>query len=134
MAAPRKKAYAVFLSHSHHDNWLADVIAHKFKAAGADVWLDEMSLTGGDEVLAGIVKGIRSCNETVVLVSNESIKSQWVAAEIGMAVAARKRITGLLNNVDFDAMAPLSSIKSYALNDFQKLIRDLRKRLATWRR
>jgi hypothetical protein len=118
MKKAAKNMYLVFLSHSSRDNWLANVIAQKMRAAGIEIWIDEMSLSGGDEVLPVIISGMKKAKEAVVVVSNESIRTQWVAAEIGMAVALGKRITPLLNNIDQDAMAPLRGVKSYELNKF----------------
>jgi len=87
-----------------------------------------MSLTGGEEVLRALKAGISQAHELVVIVSNESLRSQWVAWEIGMAEGQRKRITPLLNNVDHDAMAPLKGVKSYELNLFEKFLLELTRR------
>jgi TIR domain-containing protein len=134
MKTAKKPPYSVFLSHSSRDNWLASIVAQKFRDAGTKVWVDEMSLVGGDEILRGVADGMRKVDEAVVLVSNESLKSQWVAAEIGMAVVLKKRITPLLNNVDYDAMAPLKGVKSYELNSFEKFVQELKKRIALHKR
>ena len=134
MKPSKKRQYTVFLSHSSRDSWLASIIAQKFRAAGAKVWIDEMSLVGGDELLRGVSEGMRSVDEAVVLVSSESLKSQWVAAEIGMAAVLKKRITGLLNNVDYDAMAPLKGIKSYELNLIDNFVQQLKRRVAESKR
>jgi hypothetical protein len=122
-----RRTYTVFLSYSSRDAWLTHVIAQKFRSAGIGVWIDEMSLTGGDAVIDAIIQGIRRADEAIVLVSNESIASQWVAVEIGIALASGKRITPLLNNVD-DAMAPLKGLKSYELNEFATVLREVRAR------
>jgi len=71
---------------------------------------------------------MRRSSEVIVIVSNESLRSQWVAWEIGMAAAWKKRITPLLNNVDYDAMAPLKGVKSYELNMFERFLIELRRR------
>lgn len=123
-----RRSYGIFLSHSNNDEWLAGVIAEKIEAAGIKVWLDEMSLAGGESVTNAVIRGIRNSDEAVVLVSNQSLRSQWVAAEIGMAMAVKKRITPLLNNVDEDAMAPLKGVKSYELNRFDKFFGELKQR------
>ncbi len=47
-----------------------------------------------------------------------------------MAVAWKKRITPLLNNVDYDAMAPLKGVKSYELNLLERYLIELRERVA----
>ncbi len=125
-----KAIYRVFLSHSNRDTWLAGIIKEKIEAAASnvEVWLDEMSLAGGQEVIAALAKGIRDANEIVVLVSNESLRSQWVAWEIGMATAWKKRLLPLLNNVDHDAMAPLKGVKAYELNQFPRVLLELKRR------
>ncbi|HUI42971.1 MAG TPA: toll/interleukin-1 receptor domain-containing protein [Terriglobia bacterium] len=120
----------MFLSHSSRDAWLASVVKDRIehRIRGVEVWLDEMSLTGGEEVLRALKAGISQAHELVVIVSNESLRSQWVAWEIGMAEGQRKRITPLLNNVDHDAMAPLKGVKSYELNLFEKFLLELTRR------
>src|ERR1700719_3454454 len=128
MKKAAKKKYLVFLSHSSRDNWLAIVIAQKLRAAGIDVWIDEMSLSGGDEVIPVIIGGMKEAAEAVVLVSTESVKSQWVSAEIGIAMALRKRLTPFLNNIDHDAMAPLKGVKSFELNKFDVFLSEVKKR------
>ncbi len=129
---PRRRKYAVFLSHSSRDTWLARQIKKTIEAeiSKVEVWLDEMSLTAGEEFITALRNGISKSDEVVVIVSNESLKSQWVACEIGMAVAWRKRITPLLNNVDYDAMAPLKGVKSYELNMFERYLVELGQRVA----
>jgi TIR domain len=131
--AATRADYAVFLSHSSRDLWLAGVIAERLRKAEIKVWLDEMSLQGGDTVNQAIIQGLRSAHEAIVLVSNESLRSQWVAAEIGMAMALSRRVTPLLNNVDPDAMAPLKGVKCYELNLFDKFLKELRARAKTKR-
>jgi predicted nucleotide-binding protein len=129
-AKQRMGKYTVFLSHSNRDAWLARTIKEKIERANprANVWLDEMSQTGGDEIIAALKRGIRTAREVVVIVSNESLRSQWVAWELGMAFGAGKRITPLLNNVDHDAMAPLKGVKSYELNQFERFLLEFKRR------
>jgi hypothetical protein len=78
-----KNEYVVFISHSAKDAWLARVIAEKIAKTGATPWLDEKDLQGGDILGEKIRQGIDACQEAIVLVSLESIKSQWVIFEIG---------------------------------------------------
>ena len=122
--------YIVFLSHSSRDTWLAVQLKKmiEIEIPGVEVWLDEFSLTGGEEINLALRTGMRRSSEVIVIVSNESLRSQWVAWEIGMAAAWKKRITPLLNNVDYDAMAPLKGVKSYELNMFERFLIELRRR------
>ena len=78
--------------------------------------------------MAGVLKGIEKAEETVVLVSHDALRSQWISAEIGIARAKGKRVTPLLNNVGPDALAPLKGIKSYELNSFERFLDELTRR------
>src|ERR1041385_4623698 len=98
--------YHVFISHSSLDAWVAKAMAEKVEALGAECWFDEKDLAGGDVIAAEIIRGINACHEAIILISPNSVKSQWVPFEIGGARAQRKRITPILNNVKPQQMAP----------------------------
>jgi TIR domain len=65
----------------------------KIESVGGQCWLDEKDLAGGDIIVADIVRGIDSCDEAIVLVSPNSVRSQWVSFEIGAVRAQHKRVT-----------------------------------------
>jgi TIR domain len=125
----RQKAYKVFVSHSSQDSWIARVIAEKIAALGAEPWLDMKNLEGGDIIDQEILKGIDACQEVVVLVSPNSVGSQWVVFEIGAAWGQHKRVTPILNNVPYDAIVPLRGGKAIDLNDFDRFLSELGKRI-----
>jgi TIR domain len=129
MEIPVARPYTVFLSHSSRDTWLASMIAGLLRTLGCSVWMDAMSLTGGQEVLRAIREAIQGADETIVLVSPQSLKSQWVSVEIGMAEVLGKRITPLLNHVEHSESAPLASRKAYELNDIEKFLVELKQRI-----
>src|SRR5437867_12476253 len=95
----KRSRYVVFVSHSSLDAWIARVLVEKIEALGAECWLDEKDLSGGDVIAAEIIRGINACDEAVILISPNSVKSQWVPFEIGGVRAQHKRVTPLLNNV-----------------------------------
>ena len=64
-----------------------------------------------------------------MLISPNSITSQWVAFEIGAVTVQRKRVTPLLNNVSPEAMAPMKGVKAVDLNEFDDFLRQLRGRI-----
>ena len=107
-----RSGYVVFVSHSSLDAWIASVIAEKIKALGAECWLDEKDLEGGDIIVDDIIRGIDACHEAIVLVSPNSVNSKWVSFEIGGVRAQHKRVTPILNNVRHDELAPIQDIKS----------------------
>lgn len=131
--APRPEPYVVFISHSSRDAWIAGIMVEKVTALGAEVWLDVKDLHGGDIVDQEILKGIDSCQEAVVLVSPESAGSQWVIFEIGATWGQHKRVTPVLNNVPYDAIAPLRIAKAIELKDFDRFLSELGSRVGQWK-
>lgn len=121
--------YVVFISHSSKDTWIARIMAEKVTALGAEAWLDVKDLEGGDMVTSKILEGLDSCQEAVVLVSPNSVGSQWVVFEIGAVWGQHKRITPILNNVSFEAIAPLKEVKAIDLNEFDRFLAELGKRI-----
>src|SRR5918911_2046442 len=87
---PPAARYKVFISHSSSEKWIAQQMSKEIEALGAETWLDEKDIKGGDIWPEEIMKGIDACNEGVVLVSAKSAKSRWVAYEIGALSAQRK--------------------------------------------
>lgn len=128
-AKKHRRKYAVFVSHSSADRWIAEVIAERIEKIGATCWLDEKDLEGGDVVVDRIIRGIDSCDEALVLISPQSIQSQWVAFEIGGVRAQHKRVTPILNNVRADEMMPMRDIKGIDLNKFERFLSQLERRV-----
>ena len=126
--------YLVFVSHSSLDAWIARVMVEKIEALGAECWLDEKDLAGGDVIAADIIRGIRACDEAIILISPNSVKSQWVPFEIGGARIQRKRVTPILNNVKPNQMAPMQDIKGIDLNSFDQFLAQLKRRIGDSRR
>jgi len=101
-------AYTVFISHSSKEKWIAGQISKEIAALGAKTWLDLKDLHGGDEIRRSIRRGIHASHEAIVLLSANSITSQWVMYEVGIADGQGKRITPVLNNLTpDDVLAPL---------------------------
>ena len=109
-------------------------MAEKIEALGAWCWLDEKDLEGGNIVADEIIKGIDACNEAIVLVSPNSVKSQWVSFEVGGLRAQRKRVTPILNNVTPSELSPMHDIKGVDLNRFDQFLAQLARRVPGKRR
>jgi len=52
-----------------------------------------------------------------------------VVFEIGAVWGQHKRITPILNNVSYEAIAPLKEVKAVDLNDFDRFLAELEKRI-----
>jgi hypothetical protein len=125
-AAP--SMYKVFISHSSKESWIARQISKEINDIGLKTWVDDTDLHGGDEIESTIKNGIHDTQEVLVIVSTNSVMSQWVFYEVAIAKVEKKRVTPILNNVGSDVIGPLKSIKNYDLNDFDKFLLELAKR------
>src|SRR5713101_8018536 len=126
----KRSRYTVFISHSSLDAWIARVMAEKIQSIGVDCWLDEKDLEGGDVIPDEIIRGIDACQEAIVLISPNSVNSQWVSFEIGGVRAQHKRVTPVLNNVKPQQMAPMQDTKGIDLNKFEQFLAQLKRRIS----
>jgi TIR domain len=126
---------SVFLSHSHDDKALARVLAVELEKRGAAVWIDEGELRVGDSIIESISKAITEVQYIVVLVSESSVGSPWVAKELSLAttrVLARQGVKVLPVRIGDVNMPPaLSDLLYLQLNTSEvpaaaeKIYRDL---------
>ena len=124
-----RDSYAVFISHSSKESWIAGQMAKEVRALGAAAWVDVSDLSGGDDFYAQIMEAIRGCTEAIVLVSPISVNSQWVSFEIGAVAVQGKRVTPVLNNVTAGEIEPLRRVNAIDLNDFGEYLRQLKERV-----
>ncbi len=85
---------SIFLSHSHADKELARRLARGLRNAGVKVWIDEAELDIGDSLVEKIGQAIDVTDFLAVLLSSNSVRSQWVTREVEIAlnqeIAGRK--------------------------------------------
>jgi hypothetical protein len=110
--------------------WIAKQVAKEIEALGAKTWLDLKDLRSGDEIRRAIKRGIRASNEAVVLLSANSVTSQWVSYEVGAADILGRRVTLVLNNIAAGAFAPMQGVKEVDLNAFDDFLLELAERIA----
>lgn len=81
----------VFISHSHQDKPAVDKIIVRLKDEGHDVWVDSLKLRPGDNFQRKIQEGIESADAMIVVISNNSFRSQWVRHEFSAIALHRYR-------------------------------------------
>ena len=86
----------VFLSYSRRDLDFIEKLASDLKDAGIDVWYDLSGLDGGAPWRNAIEKAIRATDVVVVVLSPDSVNSQWVEREYLFASNHGKRIIPVL--------------------------------------
>jgi hypothetical protein len=81
-----KKNPNVFLSHSSKDKFFARKLAEQLTGHGAKVWIDGAELRIGDSLIEKIGKAIESADFIAVVLSHDSVRSNWVQKELHMAM------------------------------------------------
>lgn len=82
----------VFISYSRKDINFARRLATDLEQAGFDVWWDLSDLKGGDDWVRFIPSAIQASQFFVVLLSPDSIQSEWVTKEYSYALRLRKKV------------------------------------------
>jgi hypothetical protein len=89
--------FNLFISHSREDTVFANELALALQDRGLSVWLDTQELKLGDRFADRIAEGIAESDGVVVLVGPKAAKSNWFAAELGMALGRGKKIIPVIS-------------------------------------
>jgi hypothetical protein len=95
----------VFISHSSEDNAEALALSEALSEAKISYWLDEQSLSLGEDVSAEISRAIDSSSVVVFLLSKNANEKSWQSAEIALALSKGKKVFPLV--ITKDAKIPI---------------------------
>lgn len=82
----------LFISYSHEDKKTVKQFALQLSLRGFDLWMDEKDISFGGNYTTAILHGIHEADVYLVFLSENSIQSRWVSAEIDFAL--REKIEG----------------------------------------
>lgn len=77
----------LFISYAFSDKAFALKLAEDLRNAGIKVWIDSEYLKPGQNINEGILHAIEESEIILVLLSKESINSQWVISEAALALS-----------------------------------------------
>ncbi len=77
----------VFISHSHKDKPFATQLLEALQAAGIEVWIDEMEILPGDNIVKKIDQGLSTSDAIIVLLSKDFVSSKWAMQELSVFTA-----------------------------------------------
>lgn len=80
------KFYSCFISYSHHDQAFAQRLYVDLQNNGVRCWFAEESLRTGDRIRPVIDESIRLHDKLLLVLSQHSLTSQWVEAEVETAL------------------------------------------------
>jgi len=106
----------VFISHTSADRPVAEAICRRLESCGLHCWLAPRNIALGAVWGAAIAEAIRRCKVMVVIISEQSQRSQQVVREVERAVARQM----LIMPVRIDDV-PLTGALEYFLSHAQWL-------------
>jgi hypothetical protein len=81
MRSQGQHSLAFFLSHNKAEKDWASSLADALSARGASVFLDERSISPGEDIVRAISVALEASRQLVFLMSPRSVESQWVELE-----------------------------------------------------
>lgn len=85
----------IFISYSKKDSDFAHKLADDLTAAGFEIWIDR-SIGGGEQWRETIEKNLKAAGEVVIVVSPNSMASEWVKHEGSLAYGWGKQLIPIL--------------------------------------
>ena len=82
----------VFLSYASADKAIAEQVAKRLKSSGIDLPMLSNAGRPGDDFAEMLRKALQESDAVVVVLSDASVNSAFVMAELGAAMALNKRI------------------------------------------
>ena len=86
----------VFVSYAYDDAKVAQELHAKLRDTLVTGWMDQSEIASGAAIAQRVKESLRRASAIVVLVSERSLKSQWVQFEVGAAFAMDKPIIPIL--------------------------------------
>jgi TolB-like protein len=118
----------IFISYSSNDASVAFGLADRLKRRGITVWIDKEGIGGATSWSKEIAEAILSCKAFLVLLSNDSVKSEHVGREVIIAAEREKTIIPVdLERVELPAnlLYPLAGIQRIHHTNDDLLLRTL---------
>jgi hypothetical protein len=91
---PLRHARTVFISYSHRDTAVANRLKARLESHGIRVTIDSSALPAGSSIHSFIEASIRATDLTISIVSEQSLRSGWVALETFTTFAAEQSCGG----------------------------------------
>ncbi len=85
-----------FFSYSRKDSEFVLQLAQKLRAAGANVWLDQLDIPAGQHWDRTIGEALKSCKGVIAVLSPESVASDNVMDEVSYALKEKKLVVPVL--------------------------------------
>lgn len=82
----------VFISHSSKDKRFVRKLKNDLEENGISTWIDEDEIDAGDSLLDKLEDGLEESTHFIIVLSQNSVKSQWVRHELENAIKGNHKI------------------------------------------
>ena len=86
--------FPIFISHASSDDEFVKELREKFAFFNVGAWVDSREISGGDPLEEKIVSAINDAPHFIVILSPQTINSEWVPREIEWAKEAQQKKSG----------------------------------------
>src|SRR4051812_32221574 len=100
----------LFVSYSREDRAVVKKLARLLDSMEVQYFLDQKNIHWGDRIVDSVISGLTSADATIVVVSPASVKSQWVAFEIGCSMASGRKVLPYLTHPALELPGFLSNV------------------------
>jgi len=116
-----------FFSYSREDSEFALRLAHDLRAAGSDVWIDQLDIGPGERWDRVVQGALESCPRVLVILSPASVNSNNVLDEVSFALDQQKTLIPVLYR-DCDIPFRLRRFQHLDFRtDYERMLEELRK-------
>ncbi len=119
--------YSCFISYSHKDEAFAEKLFSRMQAQHLRVWYAPEDMRAGRKIHEQIDEAIRIFDKLLLVLSEQSMKSEWVQTEIYKArqreIREKRRILFPIRLVDFEAIQQWECFDSDTGKDLAREIR-----------
>ena len=127
MIRSNQRIIDVFVSHGRHDTGLAELLNRVLTEQGLSTWLVS-SLEPGDQWENAVRNAMAECHAVVILLTPVMLKSQWLAVEVGAAIAWDKPIYVLYDGVTLEQIpAFLSQFQLLPVSQMSEVVSQILK-------
>lgn len=122
----------IFISSAQRDSDLVHDLARRLDIAGLKVMTPAKSMDAGENesIKTKISDELRKADEVIVILTKNSIDSQWLLFEMGYATSLGKHVTPLIQGVEPEELPEIISQMEYVkYADLDKYITQLQHRL-----
>jgi uncharacterized protein YjbI with pentapeptide repeats len=120
--------YSLFISYSTHDQEFAERLHADLQAKGVRCWFAPHDMRGGKKVHEQIDEAIRVYDKLLLILSSDSMKSEWVKAEIFKArereIKEKRRILFPIRLCSFEALRDWKLVDGDTGKDLAREIRE----------